>query len=236
MRARTPIMFLILLALCACGSTAKRNDARWSQWVQITQASEEAERLAAEARSAQFDELAAKCPANDATCIVAIAGFKALAGDGDGSTTGQIPAPPRERDWAEKLGSVAPLIGTLATAAVSWHQLDTSRDVSLSQNSMVTDIVLGTTGAMADVATNATPTITVHGNFGDTYDNDSTTTVGRDQTGRDHQDGSVVGDGNRIGSDDSTCTAGAAAAGGNAAAAGPGGVGGAGGACSVGGG
>lgn len=234
MRARILIIPLILLALCACGSTAKRNDARWGQWVQITQAGQEADRLADEARSAQFDALAAKCPANDATCIVAIAGFKALAGDDDGAAASQIPAPPRERDWAEKLGSVAPLIGTLATAAVSWHQLDTSRDVSLSQNSMVTDIVLGTAGAMADVATNATPSITVHGNYGDTYDND--TTVGRDQTGRDHQDGSVVGDGNRIGSDDSTCTAGAAAAGGNAAAAGPGGVGGAGGACSVGGG
>lgn len=223
---------LIALALSACTSTASRNDARWQTYAQLTAAAAEAQRQADAEQSAQFDKLAASCPVGDAACVVAVAGFKALTQrTGAAAAPAAIPAPPLERDFAAKardlLAGAAPLVGTVTGAAVSWRQSDNARDISLGEQRLFADVVQYTTTAAVAVA-QAGPRIEVGGNYGDTYGNDFTggdrTDVGGDQVGRDDIDGSLIGDGNRIGSPDDSYNGGdcTSAPGGNAGATGAG--------------
>lgn len=202
------IAIVILLLLCtACSSTASRNDARWHSYAQITAASAEAQRQSAAEQSAQFDKLAAACPASDGTCVVAVAGFKALAQQGGTPpAAASIPPPPLERDFAAKardlLTGITPLASTLAGAAVSYRQSDNATRTAEAQYGFLSNTV----GAMATVADGAQPNISVGGNWGDTYGNDYTggdrTDIGGDAIGGDRISDSTVGDNNRADSPD----------------------------------
>ncbi len=200
---------LLALTLAACASPAPRNDARWQAYAQITAASAEAQRQSAAEQSAQFDKLAAACPAGDGTCVVAVAGFKAMAqSGGTAQANNQIPAPPLERDFAAKardlLAGISPLASTLAGAVVSYRQSDNALRTSEAQYGFLSNTV----GAMATVADGAQPNISVGGNWGDTYGNDYTggdrseTNIGGDSIGRDRIADSTIGDGNRANSPD----------------------------------
>lgn len=229
---RIVVAALIALALSACTSTASRNDARWQTYAQLTAASAEAQRQADAEQSAQFDKIAAACPVNDAACVVAVAGFKALTQRSAGSTApAAIPPPPMERDFAAKardlIGGVAPLVGTVTGAAVSWRQSDNARDTALAQYGFLGDVVASTSAAAVAVA-QAGPRIDVGGNYGDTYGDDYTggdrTDVGGDQIGGDRTSDSLIGDGNRLESPDGSYNGGdcTSADGGNAGATGAG--------------
>jgi hypothetical protein len=206
---RLILLLLLLPLLAACASTASRNDARWQSYAQITAASAEAQRQSAAEQSAQFNALAAACPVGDGTCVVAVAGFKALAqAGGTAQPAATIPAPPLERDFASKardlLAGVSPLASALAGAAVSYRQSDNALRTAEAQYGFLSNTV----GAMATVAESAQPNISVGGNWGDTYGNDYTggdrtqTDIGGDSIGGDRIADSTIGDGNRADSPD----------------------------------
>lgn len=237
---RALILLLSILALAACSSAPTRNASAYRDYVEIIRkdAADNAKTAAAERdkRAREFDVLASKCT-NDA-CVQQLAAFKSVTEIATAAIGGQargaaqpLPAPPRERDWAEKFHDVVigitPLATGLGNAAVTWHQSDNSVKQTAQQYQFY-----GTAfGAMRDVAQSAQPNITVGGDYvtgtqhtGDTVTGDGNATrgssihngdaiagdgnathgsqvgdnAGRDQTGGDHQDGSVVGDGNRI--------------------------------------
>lgn len=206
---RLILLLLTLPLFAACASNTYRNDARWQAYAQITAASAEAQRQSAAEQSAQFDKLAAACPATDDTCVVAVAGFKALAQSSAAArATTPIPAPPFERDFAAQardlLVGISPLASTLAGAAVSYRQSDNAVRTSEAQYGFLSNAV----DAMATVADGAQPNISVGGNWGDTYGNDYTggdrseTNIGGDSIGRDRIADSTIGDGNRADSPD----------------------------------
>ncbi len=211
---KTLIALVALLLLVGCGgkTTVRPEYAAYLEQVQTAQAKREAQ--------AQGIASAAECPPNDGTCVVAVKALAAMAVATQQAP--QIAPPPRERDFAEQVGSILSGLSPLAGAAVSWRQSDNARDISIAQYGFLEGIVRST-GETAVAITQAGPRIEVGGNLGDTYGDDYTggdrTDVGGDQIGGDRVSDSVVGNGNRIESPDDSFN------GGNCTSA-PGGAGG----------
>ena len=230
-------LFLLVLMLAACSSVAERNQDTWA-------AAQEASRKAQQDRIDQLAQrqqqvLAQGVGCTEDACKIAIAGFAALLGvaaDAGGGTPTAV-APPYERDWAQKLGSLSGLAGVLATGWVAVVNSNNNADIQTAQYGFLESVIDNGAEAAAAIA-GAGPRIEVGGDYTGGDRSETTTTVGRDQTGGDHQDGSIVGDENRIDSPgpfDNTgnCTAGAGAPG--SATTGAGGSGGVGGSCGDGG-
>ena len=172
-----------LATLAGCSNSAVRNREAYDHYAEIVVKRDSA---AAQERQDTITGLARaadRCGA-DARCVEHVASLAAIAAVA--SSTGAQPlslAPPaREPSASEKFAAVAgalsPLLGTLATGAVQWHQADTSRDVSRAQYDWLGAVVHDTAGAAASVA-QAGPRITVGGDYV------SGTQVGRDQIGGD---------------------------------------------------
>lgn len=186
----------LLLGGCATPQVSKPGYAAYLEFVGQQQARAN-ERVAGIAAAAQ------SC--NDARCVENVAAMAALASVSGGGNAVLPAPPPRELSGAEKFAAVAgalsPLAGVLVNGAVQWHQADTSRDVSLAQYGALDHITSSTVGAMANVATGATPSITVGGDYvpgtqigGDAVGG-SQTRVGGDQIGRDRVDNNgLIGD------------------------------------------
>lgn len=124
-------------------------------------------------QSAEKIASAAGCPPNDGSCATAAKAFAAIAlmGSGNGGDNA-VQAPPRERDWAEKLGSVVGGLVPLVNGAVAWHQSDVSKDTN-RDNVHYLDHVFSTAFTALG---NAQPNINVGGNYGNTQTSTTNTT------------------------------------------------------------
>ena len=203
------ILFACLAALClAACATTHGPDANYQSYV----AAHQAATAQHDAQLATIASAAASCPKDDGgACVTAVAGFAAMAVAVGGGKSNALEQYRREPSAAERIGlALVGQLGPLAGAAVQWHSADTARDTATAQYHYLDHVLTGAVNGMATVATNAQPNITVGGNYGNTQTTTvgagftggdrSETNVGRDQTGGDHQDGSVVGNDNRVGS------------------------------------
>jgi hypothetical protein len=161
------------------------------------------------------------CARGDSVCVVAVAGFLAVAAQANAANQHvEVQAPARERDGAEKFRDVALGLTALAVPLANTYQnvvlAKTNRDRDRELYGTFARIVESNNGVTRDLA-NAAPGIVVSGDYvtGQVGDNitgngnatahdtgsaNSGTQVAGDLTGRDHNDGAVVGTGNRVGS------------------------------------
>jgi hypothetical protein len=209
------VLVIALALLPGCQSAATRNEAARQAYGDLVI---KREKSAADARKEVLQTIGASAVAcnGDARCVEHIASMAALAYVGGGAGVGLTPIPPpqREPSAAEKFasfaGAISPILGTLATGAVQWHQADTSRDVSRAQYSFLGGVVHDTASAAAAMQPNVSVggdyiagdgNTAVRGHVGDAIGG---SVVGGDQIGRDRTDNSGVihtGDGDRYGSD-----------------------------------
>ena len=216
---RIALLLLAAALLCACATTRgtvgvdANGDVRTVEGVDPNYAvyvdSQRAVLAQQQATLTAFATLAAAC--TDARCVENVssnAAIAAMAGAGKGGEVRPYVAQPSgwERFGLALVGQLSPI----ASAAVAWHASD--------NQARTTEAMYDFLGGAVDAAAGAAPRIEVGGDYtgGDRSEtNTSTSTdVGRDQTGGDHQDGSVVGDDNRIESPDYDCVAGTGAPGG----------------------
>lgn len=225
------IVFLLLAALAGltgCGRNTKPDAAPptgYAAYVELVTK----DRAAQQKRVEGIASTATSC-AGDARCVEHVAAMAALASlaGGSGNAIAPPPAPPRELSGAEKfaqvVGALSPLAGTLVNGAVSMRQAQYSRDTARDQYAWLGNVVRDSTAAMGTVAStavaNARPSITVGGDYiagdgnttvrgqiGDTAGGDVVRgtqyqgpVAGRDQIGRDQITGSHVGDNDRYSS------------------------------------
>lgn len=202
---------LAALLLTGCGGAAVRNREAWQEYATITVKAREAAAKQQQDAIAALAGAAASCQ-GDARCVEHVTSVAALAlvGGAAPSSPLALAPPPREPSAAEKFAAVAgalsPIIGTLATGAVQWHQSDTSRDVSLAQYGFLGGVVRDVSKAASAMQ----PSISVGGDYtagngnsitrGHVGDAIGGSVVGGDQIGRDRTDNSGVihtGDGDR---------------------------------------
>lgn len=184
------ILILVAVALLAgCASQGPRPDANYAAYLELINKQQAAD----DARIAGIAGTASACP--DARCVEHVAAVAALAAAAGGQGRPQ-PQPYREQPSLGKqvalaiVGQIAPL----ASAAVNWHQSDNSRRTAEAQYSYMGSVLTTALSGMSTVASNATPSINVGGNYGDTY--------GDNYTGRDRTDVAgpqINGDGNVLG-------------------------------------
>lgn len=213
---------LLALALVACASIPTDPNLQG-----LTASAERQQASAADAAAKRAEQRAAAvqdCAGSTdvATCMLGLVALEAVAGGQGGQAQAvrlpaYTPPPSGTEKLARFIGAVSPLVGNLANAAVSWHQSDNAADTSRAQFDFLGGVVRDTTSGMQAVATGATSAATEIANAGPRIDvagdlingdgnatngaqigDNETVTVGRDQTGGDHQDGSIVGDGNRV--------------------------------------
>lgn len=242
MRLHVKLMILVLgLALCACHSA--RNDPPPSAGgpavlsgvdpnyaLVLTQIERDRQRDAVRRQ----DERAAvsQCQADQCWALALIAVADRV-GNGQGNA---LPAPPRQRDWAEKFRDVTSAItqplGILAPQYAAIKQSDNLRDIEIARQQGQLGMVTAVVNANAAVATGATtaatqiatagPRIEVGGSLvvGDGNAIDGAhigDTLGNDATFGDRLDNSgtiVDGDGNRFDSPDTTDNSGGSCPGG----------------------
>jgi hypothetical protein len=224
-------------ALSACGSAAKRNDARHQEWVAITQQENAAAREAAaqreQQRQAEFTAMLKAC--GEARCVESLSRDRALerivqelAGGGAGKAA-PLPAPHYERDLAAKakdiLQGATPMVLGLGNTWGVVRQSDNAVRMRESDNEAQRALYDGAFGLGTAAVENAGDRINVGNDYvsgtqhvGDDIAGDGNATHGS-QVGDDIAD-SVVGDGNRFDSDgpfddSGNCTAGDGAEGGN---------------------
>lgn len=208
--SRFLIVLALALAVSACASAPKSS---YSEYL----AAMTAQRAVGDAQAQAFAEIATNC--TDARCVENVAALAALsraAGKGE-----SIAPPPREISGAEKfaqvVGALSPIAGTLANAYVTVRQSEASERSAAVQWDAIGGIVNSATGSMATVASNSRPWITVGGDY---VQGDGNTTVrgqigdrsggdlvrgnqyqgdvaGRDQIGRDQVVQSHIGDSDR---------------------------------------
>lgn len=151
-------MLVALLAtvavLSGCASDAPKPDANYSAYLDLVQKQQQA---ADEQRTA-FATMAQKCTSD--ACVTQVAAISALAANGERS------APPQQFVPHESLGAKMALalvgqISPLAAAAVSWHQSDVSKDVSVAQFGFLGGAIHDLSGTVAGM----TPSINVGGDY-----------------------------------------------------------------------
>jgi hypothetical protein len=211
----TPVLLVLFLAvfLSACAGAPSKNVDLWREQVRLQQ---EAQARAAREQAEQQATITAQAAGCvDDACRVAIAGFAALSARAVAAAApAALPPAPYERDSAAKfrdvLSGLTPLASTVVGAAVSWRQSDNSRALSEAQYGFLESVVIGTANAAVEIA-QAGPRVEVGGDYisgqvGDNTAGNGNATrgsqigdnAGGDQIGRDRNDGSVVGDGNRF--------------------------------------
>jgi hypothetical protein len=159
------------------------------------------------------------CARGDSVCGVAVAGFNAVAAMADAlGHKLDIQPPARERDGAEKFRDVALGLTAIAVPLTNTYQnivtSKANKDQQIALYGTLERIIQSNNDA-ATIVAGSGPRIDVGGDYitgqvGDNITGDgnavahdtgsanSGTQVGGDLTGRDHNDGSVVGAGNRI--------------------------------------
>lgn len=148
--ARVPIfaaMLIAMLLFAGCATTPAQVSPGYTAYLQFVgqqQARDDA-RIAGIAAAAQ------SC--TDARCVEHVAALAALANAGSGGRDAQVAPPTRETSGWETFAHVAsalsPLAGTLVNGAVSWHQADASRDISIAQSSALDHMISGAVAGMA---------------------------------------------------------------------------------------
>lgn len=194
---RLPLIAIAPLLLIGC---ATGRDANYSAYLEARQQAAQQENAALRAIS----DASIGC-AGDATCVVAVAGFAALATRNQTGAAGVQPyvrqASAGERIGLALIGQIAPL----ASAAVAWRSSDNSRDIALGQY----DFLGGVVGSLATSPALSVPSITVGGDYvsgrqhvGDSVGGDS---IGGDAIGRDNIGGDQrIGPEINIGGDDNS--------------------------------
>lgn len=169
----TLALIAIALVMGGCGSSPAKPDANYAGYLELVRDQQRAD----EQRIAGIAQTASAC--TDARCVEHVAAVAALAAaSGSGRALPQMykPEPSMGKQIALALvGQIAPL----ASAAVSWHQADTSARTAEAQYRYLDNVLTAAVTGMSGVARNATPSITVGGNYGDTYGDNFT---GRDRT------------------------------------------------------
>lgn len=134
------------------------------------------------------------CPAGDGSCVVAAKALAAMALQSNAQNT---ITPPRQRDWAEKVGSILTGVGPLAGAYVSIKSSQHQRDVQIANYEYLSKTTNSAFGFMSYVTTNSKPNITVTGDFTTGTKQVGDVVIGDGNATRDAQIGdSVAGDGN----------------------------------------
>lgn len=175
----------VLLAACATG-----RDPNYSAYLEARQAATQQESATLRAIS----DASASC-GGDATCVVAVAGFAALAARGQAGG-GDLRPYVRQPSAGERIGlALIGQISPLASAAVAWRSSDNSREIALGQY----DFLGGVVGSLASSPALTPPSITVGGDYisGQQHVGD---TIGGDAIGGDQHIGDTVG-GDFIGGD-----------------------------------
>ncbi len=118
----------------------------------------------------------------DSRCVEHVAAMAAMAAAG-GRGSSAVAPPPREPSSAEQfaqvVGAMSPFLGAVVNGAVQWRQSDNAVRTSEAQYGYLDSVLGQALTGMASVADSAVPSITVGGNYGDTYGNGFT---GRDRT------------------------------------------------------
>lgn len=188
MRLIIPATAILLLAACATG-----RDPNYTAYLEARQAAQSQEAATLRAIS----DASASC-AGDAACVVAVAGFAALAASNKAGNS-HIQTYQRQPSAAERVGlALVGQIAPLASAAVAWRSSDNSRDIALGQF----DFLGGAIGALAGSAAltpPAAPSINVGGDYvpGQQHIGDA---IGRDAIGGDQRIGPEI----NIGGDDNS--------------------------------
>lgn len=152
---RRGLLLSIVLAssclLSGCFSQAEKPDANYSAYLDLVKAQQTEQETIRNA----FAAMAAKCTSD--ACVSQVAAILGLT-----ISNGSRGTPPQQfvphESYAGKIGlALVGQLSPLAAAAVSWHNADTSKDVSLAQYSFLGGAVHDVTSTAASVA----PTITV---------------------------------------------------------------------------
>lgn len=135
----------------------------------------------------------------DSRCVEHVAAMAALAASGGRGST-PIAPPPRELSGAEKFAqvfsSMSPFLATAITGAVQWRQSDNAARTAEAQYSYLDSVLGQALTGMSGVARDAVPSITVGGNYGDTFGDNYT---GGDRTQTEVAGHLISGDGTVIG-------------------------------------
>jgi len=189
MRSIIVLVLLLLLLVVGCASRGGV-DPNYAAYLQASQQADQREQLA----RAAIGDAAASC-GNDATCVVAVAGFAALAAQASGQSAALQPYRKQYHPAWGILGAVAP---ALVNGAVSVRQSDNARDIALGQYDFLGGVISSVTSSPALLPRD--PSITVGGDqhVGDAIGG---SIVGRDQIGRDVIGGDRVDNSGVIGND-----------------------------------
>jgi hypothetical protein len=184
---RTLIAILLLLTLTACAST--RPDPNYLLYRESVQAAQAAEVQ----RLASISDAAQACN-GDATCVVSVAGFAALAAQGGGRAP-QLQQYQRQRGAAESitlgvLGALPGLAQVYATVDAGRRNVDIAR-IGAEREVGIANAWAGVTTGVADAFAGQGPSTYVGGDLisGTQHIGDW---VGRDNAGRDQRTGDDV--------------------------------------------
>lgn len=230
------LMLVSLLALSGCANTAaKRNQDNYNSYLTAVKDMEVAKvtarATAAKASNSDYDALLARCTSD--ACVASVASYKAIAHvveslANNGSNSGTvIQAPQREATFGDKALAWASVFAPVVSQGYNAYQNGkTQRALSADNAALQTAQVNAWSAAMQTVA--STPTVSVGGNYGDTYGNDYT---GGDRSEVNNSGTLVSGNDNRVaspstGGNGGNCNGGSGAPGGDSGNAGAGGSGG----------
>ena len=183
------LIVLLAMVLSACATTP---DANYQAYLN---ASDTAEQRSVIAHNAIADTAACN---GDATCVVAVKGFAALAYQGSGSNKGQLQQYVRQPSAWEKFGLGA--LNILAPLSQAYVALDAGRNnvdiarIGADREVRVTEAWAGTTVGVAQVFADLPPStsVTVGRDWVSGYQHIGDT-VGRDQIAGDQHIGDAIG-------------------------------------------
>jgi hypothetical protein len=178
---RLIVLLLAVLTLTACASTRTRTDPNYTAYLQAATADAQRDALA----RGSIADAAAACN-GDNTCVVAVAGFAALAVQGSAGRSASLQ--PYRRQFHPAWSIISATLPVAIQSAVAWRSSDNSRDIALGQYQMLGGIVGSVVNSPA--LTPRDPSITVGGDYITGRVGDD---VGRDQIGGDQHIGDTVG-------------------------------------------
>lgn len=219
------LMLVSLLALSGCANTAaKRNQDNYNSYLNAVKDMEVAKvtarATAAKASNSDYDALLARCTTD--ACVASVASYKAIAhvveslANNGGNSTALVQAPQREATFGDKALAWASVFAPVVGQGYNAYQNGkTQRALSADNAALQTAQVNAWSTAMQTVA--STPTVSVGGNYGDTYGNDYT---GGDRSEVNNSGTLVSGNDNRVaspstGGNGGNCNGGNGAPGGN---------------------
>jgi len=187
MRIAVIVMCLgMLLSGCGAAPVKSGGGSPYELYLSAAKAKQDAQMKA-------IGEMATAC-GGDGRCVEHVAAMAAIATMAGGGSGANVAPPPREVSGMEKfaqfMGAVSPMVGTVMQGVVQMRQTDASKDTSVALYGMLGGAVRDTTSAMGTVAANAKPNITVGGDYvqgdgnqvvrGNDFTSGTRTQVGRD--------------------------------------------------------